>query len=561
MKRLIIAGVFALSAAASLAQQPISESIEVRVVNIDVVVRDRAGKAVTGLTKDDFELYENNKKQEITNLYEVRAPGAPAPAGQPAASGASTPTTPAPAPNGSPVEFRPRSIVMFIDNYSLDPFRRDKVMESLRKFVDEKLSPHDQVMLVLCTQQVKVITPFTTDRKVIHQGIASIADLGRAGPTRQHSVDQLKQRISQYIDAGKEGKLPWLDYYNLSLSLVESYVEEVIFSSRNTLAALGQITGAVSGIEGKKVLIFAGAHLPERPGIEMYQWLYNAFSQYMPTLTFSTESIMGKAGSMQHYSIEEAAKQASINGVTLYMIDAADSRDLTSAESALGTDTIEQFTNLTNTAMAYQTLARISGGMALTNTNNFDLAFDTVAADLNSYYSLGFKPSNTANAGNRSLVVKVKNPQYSVRTRETYATKAPEDEMSARVIANIYNSDPHGAWQVDLKPGTPEKQGNQYQVSFELSIAPTITLLPQDADLVGGFTVYIVVGSGGRTSKVIKSPHPVKIPSEVEDQFRTMPMTYKATIIMTSGENTLSVGIVDQTTNATGFARAKVVIP
>jgi VWFA-related protein len=561
MKRFGIAGAFVLSAVASLAQQTIGESIEVRVVNIDVVVHDRAGKPVTGLTRDDFEIYENGRKQEITNLYEVRAPAALARHERPAASGTSAPPPSTPASTESSIEVRPRSIVMFVDNYSLDPFRRDKVLRSLRKFVDEKLSPQDQVMLVLCTQQVKVITPFTTDRNVIHQGIASIADMGRSGPSRQQSVDKIKQSVSQFIDAGKERRLPMIDYYKMSLGLVENYVEEVIFSSRNTLAALGQTTAAISGVEGKKVLIFAGAHLPERPGIEMYQWLTNAFSPYLGSTTFSTDSILGKTGSMQHYSIEEAAKQSSINGVTLYMIDAADSRDMVSAESSLGTDTTEQFTNFTNTAMAYQTLARISGGLALTNTENFDVAFQTLATDLDSYYSLGFKPSNTTNTGRRSLAVKAKNPQYSIRTRETYATKSTEDEMSARVIANIYTSDARGAWQVELKPGTPEKEGVQYRVPFEISFAPTITLLPQQSDLVGSFTVYIVVGSGGRTSKVIKSLHPVKIPSEVESQFRARPMTYKAVILMTPGENTLSVGIIDQSSNTSGFARANVVIP
>ena len=40
--------------------------------NVDVVVRDRHGNPVSGLTKDDFEVYEEGVKQTITNLYEVR---------------------------------------------------------------------------------------------------------------------------------------------------------------------------------------------------------------------------------------------------------------------------------------------------------------------------------------------------------------------------------------------------------------------------------------------------------------------------------------------------------
>src|SRR5258706_14152364 len=123
MKSIVIAASIVLSAAVSLAQTA-AESIEVRVVNVDVIVRDRAGKPVTGLTKADFEIYENGQKREITNLSEVRAPA-------PAASAANA-TSVAPAtPAETPVEIRPRNIVMFVDNYSLDPFRRDKVLQSL----------------------------------------------------------------------------------------------------------------------------------------------------------------------------------------------------------------------------------------------------------------------------------------------------------------------------------------------------------------------------------------------------------------------------------------------
>ncbi|MEA2166058.1 MAG: hypothetical protein QOK37_4185 [Thermoanaerobaculia bacterium] len=557
MKRFLIAVTLAGNAITSFAQQPASESIEVRVVNVDVVVRDRAGRPVTGLTKDDFEIYESDKKQEITNLYEVR------PSGVPAAATASQLSTGTASPSAAepPPQARPRNVVMFVDNYSLAPFQREKVLQSLRKFVDKNMGPDDQVMLVLCTQQTTVITPFTHDKNLIQSGIDTIKTTVSSGFNRQHSIDELKRRVNEYIDAGKEGKLPWKDFYGMSLSLVENDTEEVIFASQNTLAALGSTTTALAGMDGKNVLIFAGAHLPEKPGVEMYHWLYNAFLPYMGSGTFSTDTILGKSGSMQHYSIEKAAKTASASGVALYIIDAADSRDMSSAETSIGADKTEQFLTFTNTAMAYQTLARISGGIALTNTQNFDVAFETVASDLNSYYSLGYKPAGGANSGQRKIVVKAKNPAYSTRTRETYATKSTEDDIGARVTANINNSDPHGNWKIELKPGAPEKQGSQYRVPFELSIAPTITLLPQEANMTGGFTVYIVVGNAGKTSQVIKSPHPVKIPSEVEEEFRLSPMTYKATVMMTSGENILSVGILDQTSNNTGYARAKIVIP
>ena len=73
---------FPLMAVAALALQ-LSESIEVRVVNVDVMVADRDGRPVTGLTKDDFEIFEDKKPQVITSFYDVRG-------GVPAESGAET---------------------------------------------------------------------------------------------------------------------------------------------------------------------------------------------------------------------------------------------------------------------------------------------------------------------------------------------------------------------------------------------------------------------------------------------------------------------------------------
>jgi len=562
MKRIVIAAAIVLSAAVSLAQQA-AESIEVRVVNVDVVVRDRAGKPVTGLTKADFEIYENGQKREISNLYEVRAPATPA---TPAVKTAA-PAEPAPAETEPPVEIRPRNIVMFVDNYSLTPFRRDKVLQSLQKFIAANLNPQDLVMIVLCTQQVKVITPFTSDRKVIQAGIESIRKSVGAGQNRDASLAQLKDRVNQFIDAGKEPaaggpKLSFSEYYSMSSTLVDAFVDEEILSSRNTLGALGNTAAALSGLEGKNIIVFAGAHLPENPGRELYQWLYNVFSPYIPTLTISSEFVSGRAGSMQHYSIEEAAKQASANNVALYMIDAADARDSVSAENREGIDKVEQFASFTNTASAYQTLARISGGMALTNSDNFDSAFQTLAADLNAYYSLGFRPSSATGTIGR-IEVKMKNPAYRFRARETYMSKPPvaEDEMGSRVIANIYKPDPRNLWEVSVTPGAPEKEGSEYRVPFVVSCAPTITLAPQGENLVGTFTVYVVVGNGNGTSKVIKNVHTMKVPADAEDDFREKRMTYKAVISMSPGENVLSVAVVDQANNNAGFAKAKVTIP
>ena len=83
MRKSIVAAALLLAANA-LGQRKLVETIEVHVVNVDVVVTDREGNRVRGLTKDDFELYEDKRPQTITNFYEARddvhPPAAQAPA-------------------------------------------------------------------------------------------------------------------------------------------------------------------------------------------------------------------------------------------------------------------------------------------------------------------------------------------------------------------------------------------------------------------------------------------------------------------------------------------------
>src|SRR5258708_31202800 len=50
---------------------PLTERIEVNVVNVDVTVLDHEGKPVRGLTQTDFAIFEDVVPQKITNFYAV----------------------------------------------------------------------------------------------------------------------------------------------------------------------------------------------------------------------------------------------------------------------------------------------------------------------------------------------------------------------------------------------------------------------------------------------------------------------------------------------------------
>ena len=124
------------------------DMVNVSVVNVDVYVTDKKGNPVTGLTKDDFQLFENGKPVEITNFYAVKDGKATA---QPSDLARRRPRRAG--PGAAPASSRPDldqvrtpedqrlRLIVYIDNYNLQPFNRNRVMRELRAFIGDQARP------------------------------------------------------------------------------------------------------------------------------------------------------------------------------------------------------------------------------------------------------------------------------------------------------------------------------------------------------------------------------------------------------------------------------------
>ena len=554
-----IAIIVLLTALSASSQQKLVETIEVRVANIDVVVRDKAGKPVVGLTKDDFELLENGVAQRITNFYEIRRDSAASPtqATQPE----SVSVSPAPA------ELRRRRVVLFVDSTSLRPATMTPVLDAVERFIDNRVGPDDQMMIVHWRLGLHVITPFTSDHAVLKRGFDTLTHLAPIpNPTRR-----VKRDIEDYYDDAQRGALGWEGAYGRSLGAVQSCSNEIVAQELALLESLHRTEATLAGLEGKKVILFVGETMPIRPGADLYGYTYNLFSPHlsrgtvMPgaiipiTHNMPMESIMGIPGHDMPKRIEDVAQAASADGVAVYSIGTGDVNSEFGADNSAPLDSSEAWARIGNTASSLNMMAEITGGVAITRTTNFDLAFDAIAQDLDSYYSLGYRPPNDTNTSARKIVVKTKNRAYSVRTRETLTLKSNDDQMSDRVIANLYSDGLASTWPITVRTGQPKRDGRYYIIPIQVVMPSTITLLPQENSLVGGLILYVVVGSAdGQTSDVVRHPQGLKIPPAAESAIRSKPMTYTTGIRVKGGESTLSIAVLDQVSGAMGFARAKI---
>src|SRR5688572_27766627 len=118
--------VLAVGAWPAIAQRklpPAGDTIDVSIVNVDVFVTDKQGKRVAGLTPNDFEIRENGRLQPITNFAEYLPEAEDLRISQ--TNGAAAPTTPTHAGK--------RTILVFVERFSLPTFRTGPMFASIRK--------------------------------------------------------------------------------------------------------------------------------------------------------------------------------------------------------------------------------------------------------------------------------------------------------------------------------------------------------------------------------------------------------------------------------------------
>ncbi|HEX8396120.1 MAG TPA: VWA domain-containing protein, partial [Pyrinomonadaceae bacterium] len=148
--------------------------ITTTLIQIDAVVTGKDGKPVTDLTAADFEIYENNVKQEITNFSFVSAMPEKTEAIEKPAKGAPTVAAP-PVPTGRlrPEQVR-RTIALVVDDLGLSFESTAYVRAALKRFVDEQVQPGDLVAIIRTGGGVGALQSFTSDKRQLYAAIEKV---------------------------------------------------------------------------------------------------------------------------------------------------------------------------------------------------------------------------------------------------------------------------------------------------------------------------------------------------------------------------------------------------
>lgn len=540
-----------LIACHSLVYAQFSETVEVRVTNVEAVVVDRGGKPVRGLTKDAFEIYEDGVKQEISNFAEISEQ---VPSG--ALSTVATDTAAGAAPAPAPRDFRRRLITVFIDDASLTMGSRNAVLPQLRKFLTEQVRPGDSVGIMVWRNSLSVELEPTSDVAAISAAVDRLGS--RTSNLDVNWREVLERELLGLIGAYQGRRPPEVPPIDAGVSIAASHASSLSVATRQKVAAIQSVISAMNGMEGRKVLVLLTQSLSRNPGEEAFQFLDTLKEKFANGYTFNPqmESHIYDLPNV----VPELASAANSAGITFYPIHAG-GKGIGTIDVDASRSTYMESRSVLPTDTSMQTLHAIAndtGGVALTGSTNWQLAFNTIATDLATYYSLGYRTTGERQDRLKKVDIRLRDRRYTIRTRKAVIEKTPASEMTDAVMANLFYTNPDNTLALKAVPGspTPATDGN---VVVPLTITvpmQSLTLLPDGEDLVGKYSMYTAfLRQDGAVSRVANQTQQFRFPASSLP--RRKELTVKLDVTMDPATGAISLGMLDETSRATGFAVVK----
>jgi VWFA-related protein len=238
-----------------------AEVVEVEVVDVDVVVVDRDGRPVVGLTREDFAVFEDGELREITNFYSFESATTAFEhhrAGERVAS---------PESRGDQV----RRIAILFDANTLTHRERNRAVEAAKRFVAEKFDGSYEWAVVAFDDEVRILQPFTADKFQVEASLERVKDLRLLQRRRVEATDaflsedpastRAYQRVRQIQD--RTGQAPSLQDFEVRSRVLESMQE----AKKTALAAVYTMR-AHARLSGRKSLILVSGALESLPTME-----------------------------------------------------------------------------------------------------------------------------------------------------------------------------------------------------------------------------------------------------------------------------------------------------
>jgi VWFA-related protein len=536
--------------------QPIR--VKTELINLRAVVTDKRGQPVTDLRKEDFVLMENGRPQDVSFFSVIKIPGrgeARPPENSPANSAPG-----APAGMTRADETPGRTVVLYVDTLHLSTQSLLWVKQSLRKFIDERLTDQDLTAIVTSVGSLGVVEQFTRDRRILRYAV------NRLGP-RPNARDSLfTPYIAGMVDRGDRDALQVAsaiyaaeEHTPLNDPTVAQMVQmrarqilaEATSLRRATLITLREVVRRLSDLPGQRLLVMVS------DGFTLFD----------------------TGGGQDTNDLQSVTSRAVRSGVVIYSIDAKGLQPPALFDASVGNipndPRISSYVSAGERDLenGLNALAKDTGGEAFFNTNDTAGAMGRALDDNQVYYTLAYYPAiEESDRKFRKITIRIKNhPEYQVRAQRGYlpaelAKKAREEESRTppqRFVNAILAPLPLTTIGVTSMPDFVEFPGDNAQVSLQIHIdGGTLTYREQNGrHLFEAEMLTMIFNSDGKlvdlkSEKISGNLTPERLEVAKKNGFR-----YNRRIQLKPGLYQIRAGVTEPANERTGTAAAWIEIP
>jgi VWFA-related protein len=530
------------------------DEVALTVVNIDVFVTDKDGMAVTGLKADDFRVLQDSREQRLSHftLFTedvistiARNPEAlnerPTPTAEPVETEAGETLTPA---------IKPVYIVLFIDNENLRPMDRNRVLGQIRRFLNEVMYPHVQVMVATYQRSLKVEQEFTNSSKEITDALRGVRMMNAAKVTQDNDR---KRILREFSNIRQQGTQPTEQDRIRLEGEIRSYAEVIAHELDFAINAVREVSYSLSGLPGRKYLIHISSGLPMVPAKDLLNEFGTMFQKG------STLAMESRLDHRRHF--RNLASAANSQGVTFYTIDASGLGGAgggVSAEYSGSVDPITTGLYAINQQEPLQYIAERTGGRAILNANDVTPGLERFRQDLFAYYSLGYTIAGSGTDKVHRLEVNLpSHPQYKLNYRRTFVERSLESKIQDRVLSGLsFEIDENPmAISVDTGVASPAAD-NRSILPLEVAVPiESIALVPEGEEYVGRVVVFVAVrDQKGRQSDLQRLEHEIRVPQADLEAHRKDRYVIELPLLMRRGSARIVVGVMDRLTRQASYS-------
>jgi len=531
-------------------------------IQVPIVVTDKAGNHIHGLTKDDVHVLENGKEQKISTFEEITAA-----------------TTKLPTVTSKPGEFsnlalsdqQPRTVtVIALDTINTPFLDQANGRRELIKFLADNINSGQVVaLMIMGSNGVRVVQGLTGDTeqlvKILKQASGEIPAM--QGMSQENGLGADAQAASA------EGRLSDLSVIPSSggagaQAAVNAFLAypDVLFAGyaqqeaiRDTLNSFLSIAWSLSGVPGRKSLIWATGGFPfeistpqQLPGGNLSP-LYERTMQALTTEQISVYPVDIR-GLVANSANGSAVAVAGRTGGTVGRGTVQRNRDWYLQTTLL---TLDEFADMT-------------GGKAFYNTNDLASSFKRAADDASSYYLASYYlDTHNSNAGWRQIKVKVDKPDTQVRARQGFfVTNASMnlDETRTTDLTYALSSPIEGTGvPVSVKWLGSSGEGSNKKTEFMIHMpADGISIEAANGQNHLNFdfaaAAYVNNGKAGKPVKTFGKEVNTSVPDAQMASLRASGIDMKNTLELGPGNYVVRVVIRDNVTGKIGSVTAPLTV-